>query len=158
MRSIFLQPSPASLLWSCKAPRSQILEDARRGGRRLSGTVKPHQIRLFAEPDQLATGVAAVLLHDERARRLAVAHAVEVLDHLAVDQPAERPRRSRHAARQQPSHLVLEAGLELRVDTTRQPLGQRRRRQPHRDRDRLELGQRRRRLGEMRGQGRPVRQ
>src|SRR5437763_15424685 len=60
--------------------------------RRLAGTVEPRKIRLFAEPDQLAPRVSAILLCDERARRRLVADPAQVLERLPVHEPAERTR------------------------------------------------------------------
>src|SRR6185503_17013897 len=86
------------------------------GSRGLARSVEPAKIRLFAEPDQLAPRVAAVLLCNQRARRRLVAHAAQVLERLAVDQAAERTRRFGDAARQQRADLVEQALLELLVD------------------------------------------
>ena len=69
--------------------------------RRLAGAFEPPYVRLFAEPDQLAARVAHVLADDELARGGLVAHAVQQLDDLPVDEAAERVRRCRHAGGQQ---------------------------------------------------------
>src|SRR6185503_15756717 len=76
------------------------------GSRGLARSVEPAKIRLFAEPDQLPARVAAVLLRDQRARRRLVANAVEMLERLAVDEPAKRARRFRNAAREQRADLI----------------------------------------------------
>ena len=73
----------------------------RQHGAGFARPVEPLKIRLFAEPDQLAARIAAVLLDDERARRRLVAHAVQQLERLPVDEAAERMRVFGHAAREQ---------------------------------------------------------
>ena len=90
---------------SCGHTRRASTRRCRSGDRlrRLAGTVEPRQIRLFAKPDQLPPRVAPVLLHDERARRRLVAHAVQMLEGLPIDQTAERPGVFRNAAREQRS-------------------------------------------------------
>src|SRR4051794_28212391 len=60
--------------------------------RSFSRTVEPDQIRLFAEPDQLPSRVAAVLLRDERTRGRLVPPSVQQLDRLPIHEPAERAR------------------------------------------------------------------
>ena len=109
-------------------PAHVVLDQTARGSDRrgrLAGTVEPRQIRLFAEPDQLAAGVVPVLLGDERARRRLVADAVQMLERLTVDEPAERTRRLRNAARQQRADFVQQPAVELLVDPPRDALGDR---------------------------------
>jgi hypothetical protein len=66
----------------------------------LARAVKPHKIRLFAEPDQLATRVTPILLDDERARFSFAAETCEHLHHLSIDETTEGSRFTRHASRQ----------------------------------------------------------
>ena len=88
---------------------------------------------------------------DQRARRRLVSDAVEVLERLPIDQPAERVRGLGHARdASRPPDLVEQPAVELRVDAARDPLGGQLRRDAQRDRDDVVLGQRRRGLGEVR--------
>ena len=118
----------------------------------LARSVEPFQIRLFAEPDQLAPGVPAVLLDDERSRCRLVADAVQQLERLAIDQTAERVRRLRNSAGEQPPDLVHEAPPELLIDAARHALGGQRRGNAQPDGDHATEVERRDRLGEMRRQ------
>src|SRR5438034_796974 len=96
------------------------------GGHRLlafTWALDPPYVRLLAEPDQLPARVAAVLADDERARRRFVAHAVQVLEGLAVDEARERQRGFRDAAGEQTADLVEQPARELRLDAPRHALG-----------------------------------
>jgi hypothetical protein len=104
----------------------------------------------------LASRVAAVLLSDERARLRLVARAAEHLEHLAVHQAAEGPRLGRHPPRQESTHLIHDAGLELPVHAPGDPLGHEWRRQAQRHRDHLAVVDGRTRPGEVTGE-RPTR-
>src|SRR5882672_3986847 len=98
----------------------------------LARAVKPHKIRLFTKPDQLASRVSPILLDDERACLRLAAHAVEHLHHLSIDETAERSHLRRNATREEPSLLVDDAVRELVVDASRDALGGQLRRQPQR--------------------------
>jgi len=66
----------------------------------LARAVEPLKIRLFTEPDQLASRVSTVLLNDERARFGFTAHPAEHLHHLSIDETAERSCIGRHTTSQ----------------------------------------------------------
>ncbi len=78
---------------------------------------------------------------------------MQVLERLPVDEPRERERRLRHAARQQTAHLVQEALLELRSDAPRDALGRLFVGNAQRNGRDAVVGQRRSRRREMLGQG-----
>src|SRR5438094_6774163 len=101
--------------------------------RRLAGTVEPRKIRLFAEPDQLAPRVSAILLCDERARRRLVAEPAQVLERLAVHEPAERTRICRNPTSEQCPDFIEQTAGELLIDAPRAAVGALRRRPPQRD-------------------------
>ena len=53
-----------------------------------AGTIEPHKIRLFSEPDQLSTGLSAVLLRNQGTGGDLVSQPPQVLHRLPVDQAA----------------------------------------------------------------------
>ena len=119
--------------------------------RRFARTVEPGQIRLFAEPDQLAARVAAVLLRDERSRR-----APRRARRAGARAPAGRHRPpngravSGMPAREQRRHLVEQA----RARTARRRGGSRARRSrppaaPSAIAQHVDVGDRRRGVGEV---------
>src|SRR5688500_1589162 len=98
--------------------RGQGVENALLYRRLFAGTIKPDKRRLFAEPDQLPTRVAAVVLDNQVTGLRLAADATEHPHHLPVHEPAERPRVRRHSAREQPLDLGDDAASELLVDAT----------------------------------------
>ena len=115
----------------------------------LARAVEPLKIRLFTEPDQLASRVSTVLLDDERARFSFAAHAAEHLHYLSIDEAAERSCFGWHAASQQRTNFADDATGELLVDPSRDPFGRERRRQTQGDGDDLAISDRRHRLCEV---------
>src|SRR5712691_9341099 len=114
--------------------------------RRLTRTVEPHKIRLFAKPDQLPPRVAAVLLRDERARRGLVAHAAQMLERLSIHEAAKRPDGLGNPACEQRPDFGQQSALELLVNPAGDALRNLRCRQPKSDGKHLEIGNRRPRL------------
>jgi hypothetical protein len=75
-----------------------------------------------------------VLLHDERARFGLPTLSPKILEHLSIDQAAERTCGVRHASREQVFNLIHDTAVELLVDASSEPLAQRCRRETQRNR------------------------